>query len=295
MAIDIDTLTKLIQTPPRSLIAGTVLFGLVWGLFRGIESVLADDTKFEIAVWLVGVKPIGSKIKAWSKTIFTMYERIYGKWPKWPFSLRSNVAVLISSCLSASLIIVILASGHPIRLGHLTWSAVGDLGEAMLLNMLAVHVSYTNTTMYKRLRRFARGPIAIQIAFLLVFQFWEAGVPSPFTITSVLLSGKVASILSDLFGLPHFVLPWETTPLTLNWRVITVLLANSFMTSIWLWLFVISGLLLIVARRFDIGFQWFNRKFDIEKKPLSAIGLVAGALVAMVYWGFAIGSWIVKK
>lgn len=55
----------------------------------------------------------------------------------------------------------------------------------------------------------------------------------------------------------------------------------------WLWLYAGSGLLLNAARRFDIGFQWFNRKFDIEKRPLQSIGLVAGALVAMIYWGVA--------
>lgn len=35
--------------------------------------------------------------------------------------------------------------------------------------------------------------------------------------------------------------------------------------------------LLRTARRFDIGFDLFNRKLDIENKPLSAIGLVGGS------------------
>jgi hypothetical protein len=55
-------------------------------------------------------------------------------------------------------------------------------------------------------------------------------------------------------------------------------------TSIWLWLYAACGFLLKAARRFDFGFQWFNRHFDIEKKPLQSIGLVAGAIVAVVYW-----------
>jgi hypothetical protein len=55
-----------------------------------------------------------------------------------------------------------------------------------------------------------------------------------------------------------------------------------------------SGFLLKFARRFDIGFQWFNAKFDIEKKPLPSIGLVAGALVAIVYWAAVIGSRLVN-
>jgi hypothetical protein len=41
-------------------------------------------------------------------------------------------------------------------------------------------------------------------------------------------------------------------------------------------------------RHLDFAFQWFNRKFDIEKKPLSAIGLVAGSLVAILYWSWAV-------
>jgi hypothetical protein len=65
-----------------------------------------------------------------------------------------------------------------------------------------------------------------------------------------------------------------------------------FFTSIWLWLYAGSGFLLKAARRFDIGFDWFNRKFDIEKKPLQSIGLVAGALVAVVYWAAVIVSMI---
>jgi hypothetical protein len=67
----------------------------------------------------------------------------------------------------------------------------------------------------------------------------------------------------------------------------------AFFTSIWLWLYAGSGFLLKAARRFDLGFDWFNRKFDIEKKPLQSIGLVAGALVAVVYWTAVIVSRVI--
>ena len=71
------------------------------------------------------------------------------------------------------------------------------------------------------------------------------------------------------------------------------LLLSGFVTSVWLWVYAGSGFLLKAARRFDIGFDWFNRKFDIEKKPLQSIGLVAGALVAIVYWVAVIVSRVV--
>jgi hypothetical protein len=59
------------------------------------------------------------------------------------------------------------------------------------------------------------------------------------------------------------------------------------------WLPLVSGGMIIAARRLDIGFQWFNRRFDIEKKPLQSIGLVAGALVTVMYWAAVIVSRIV--
>jgi hypothetical protein len=62
----------------------------------------------------------------------------------------------------------------------------------------------------------------------------------------------------------------------------------SFFRSIWL--YAGAGFMLKFARRFDKSLGWFNRRFDIEKHPLSSIGLVAGALVAVVYWGFAVGA-----
>jgi hypothetical protein len=65
--------------------------------------------------------------------------------------------------------------------------------------------------------------------------------------------------------------------------VISALVASS-LTSIWFWLYAASGFLVKFTRRFDLGFQWFNRQVDIKTRPLQAMGLVAGVLVALIYW-----------
>jgi hypothetical protein len=80
------------------------------------------------------------------------------------------------------------------------------------------------------------------------------------------------------------------TVLRSGWPINLLIIFPAFSTSIWLWLYAGSGFLLKAAQRFDIGFQWFNRIFDIENHPLSSIGLVAGALVAIVYWTAVIVS-----
>jgi hypothetical protein len=47
---------------------------------------------------------------------------------------------------------------------------------------------------------------------------------------------------------------------------------------------------IVERRQIWQGPKGFNRNFDIEKKPLQSIGLVAGALVAIVYWKAVIVS-----
>ncbi len=59
-----DSLTNFINSQPGQLAAGGVLGGIVWKFLERVESVLKDETKKEIAVWLVGVK-VGQKVEPW--------------------------------------------------------------------------------------------------------------------------------------------------------------------------------------------------------------------------------------
>lgn len=71
----------------------------------------------------------------------------------------------------------------------------------------------------------------------------------------------------------------------------TAILLGLFLTvlpacigPLWLLLYLISGLILKFFRKLDLGFSWFNKKFDIEHRPLQSVGLVAGTIVALSYW-----------
>jgi len=48
MADVLDTIQKLINSPPGQLAAGGVLAGVVWKFFERIEAVLTDNTKLEL-------------------------------------------------------------------------------------------------------------------------------------------------------------------------------------------------------------------------------------------------------
>ena len=62
----------------------------------------------------------------------------------------------------------------------------------------------------------------------------------------------------------------------------------AFFTSVWLLLYSGSIFLLKGLRRFDRAFKRFGNFFNIEKRPHHAIGVIAGAILAIGYWCGAI-------
>ena len=76
MADTLATITKLIQSPPGQLAAGGVLAGIVWKFFERVEAVLTENTKLEIAIWLLGVK-VGQKVEPWPDTFARVFDRVF--------------------------------------------------------------------------------------------------------------------------------------------------------------------------------------------------------------------------
>jgi hypothetical protein len=75
--------------------------------------------------------------------------------------------------------------------------------------------------------------------------------------------------------------------------VVPTNLISAVLGSIWLCLYAGAGFLLKGAQRFDWLVAWMNAHLEIEKKPLQSIGLVAGAIVFLVYWAVvAVMRWV---
>jgi hypothetical protein len=291
MADTITTITNLINSPPGQLVAGGVLAGIVWKFFERVEAVLTDSTKFEIAVWLVGVK-VGQRVEPWPDTFAKVFDRVFGSRH---LSLKCFLRSCIASLSSVAIVVIFMfgrdAINSLLKVRYFAfWALVG--------NAIPDYASlFKGRRLVETMRRTRRPPLWALLLIDVVFN---------------IVIGLVAGIVTDSArGQTYSDLLYFDTPVPtfleslrggfgllfsrplfyvhgITWAKITV--PATFFTSIWLWLYAGCGFLLKAARRFDIGFQWFNRKFDIEKKPLSAIGLVAGALVAVVYWTVVIVS-----
>jgi len=311
MADVLDTVQKFINSPPGQLAAGGVLAGIVWKFFERVEAVLTDNTKLEIAVWLLGIST-ERQVERWPNTFLGIFDRVFGSRHLTVrcFS-RSAIASLAALLLMIGIYFATGAFGssiasvvHPVVIGILSsrddWIA-SELRITLLIGLITGNIipDYISLLVTRSLLSLFRQPrrlwftLASAIALIVV-------------ISAIAFLGMLATedlSLAYLGRHPHLADSRlnEFEKLRADLRVEEwQRLFQQYRTAGWLWfytayfgstwflLYAGSGFILKGARRFDIGFEWFNRKFDIEKKPLQSIGLVAGALTALTYWGVVV-------
>jgi hypothetical protein len=96
MSDPLETFTRIINSPPGQLAAGGVLAGLVWKFFERVENILSDDTKREIAHWLLGIQT-AKMLTSWPDTLASVFDRVFGtKHLSWRCFWRSSVASVAS-------------------------------------------------------------------------------------------------------------------------------------------------------------------------------------------------------
>jgi hypothetical protein len=279
MPFDFDTVTKLIQSPPGQLAAGAVLGGIVWKFFKNVGDVLNDKTNKEIARWL-RVKHFETGIVAeeavnWPDSFAKVFDRVFGeKHLSWKCFFRSGVA---SYTLVVLVVIYLNSPRYSVSLDDLI--ILGFVG-----NVIPDYISLLETRSVLTLMR--------RTESALVWTIWLA---VDFLLTS-LIGLLAAHVLLSVMWVGSDPRNWNWSFATIRNHFTDFRQANSartffvpaFFTSVWIWLYAASGFTLKAASSFDLGFDWFNRKFDIGKKPLQSIGLVAGALVALLYWTAAL-------
>jgi hypothetical protein len=89
------------------LAAGGVLADIVWKFFERVEGVLSDQTKLEIAVWLLGVKA-GRKVEPGPDTFAKVFDRVFGpkhlSWKCFGRSCLGSYAIAILSIFVSAIV-----------------------------------------------------------------------------------------------------------------------------------------------------------------------------------------------
>jgi hypothetical protein len=258
MADTVTTITNFINSPPGHLVAGGALAGIVWKFFDKVEEKLNDDTKLEIAIWLLSIKIIPA-VKSRRLVLLNLFWAVCGK----PESTKRMIVwVLLWLVNSVVTGLSIGIQNLPLKKGLiiLCYSFV-------ILIFLEISIRLTETALD---RGYDTNTVLRSIG--LVLGSATAGLISVILYSDLSLAKALAS------------------PNLLK-AILRLSFIPALTVSMWMWMPVISGVLLKAARRIDIGVAWINRRID-ERKALSTIGLVAGCLFALIYWSVAIWHFV---
>jgi len=302
----LTTITTLITSPPGQIAAGGVLAGIVWKFFEKVEAVLTDETKLEIAVWLLGLD-FKKRVANWPSTFAKLFDRVFGeKHFSWKCFLRSCLATY------ASLIVTVILSGRQVQplARNLFMRGGPQFLPLFLVNSVFGNLAPDYISLYKS--RYIVGVMSktknlfVQLGLFVGDLIMTCGVGLVGVTIGTSLHWFLGWELSDfarIIGIngylqmmkhvPYTVLHAVTTRSGMTYGVGVLFFYPAFFTSIWALMYFAAGVFIAGLRRFDIGFQWFNRRFDIEKKPLSSMGLIAGAIVAVLWWTVVAVRWMV--
>jgi hypothetical protein len=281
----IDTLVSWVNTPPAQIAAGALIAGFVWKSFERVQSVLSEDANLRIAVWLLDWKP-AHRIERWPAILSMALDGLFGN------SLISGKSFARSAAWTA----VILVFVSPLT----THFLYGGSHEGLAIpKFLAIQIAANLVPDYASLA-------ASRAAFRMMTRRPTASV-SAMSIALLVAAGAAATVLSTniSFGL-SYVLDVEE-PVALSgpldheaWRRLATnriapyagstlgSLVAAFAAIAWAVLYWASVAGVRLAKGSQTALNWFNRQFDIEKKPLQAIGVLAGAIAAAIFWAMCL-------
>ena len=245
----LTAISHLINSPPGQLAAGGVLAGIVWKFFERVEAVLTDQTKLEIAVWLLGVN-VERHLRP--DTFAKLFDTVFG---------ASSISLkrIIRSCLMSVLMALLVIS---LRFGLLKPSPKGFafFGIACVLGNLIP--DYLSLVKYRYLLQAAVGrPKGAKLAVLML-DFAISGTAALIAyligmhFATIHLIEQTISVANPLSSIP---LPSGLTgPIgpsigpslgmsaTMRPNLMTAVLLwilPAFFSSLWFWLYAGSGFL----------------------------------------------------
>lgn len=296
----LDSITKLIDFPLVQLIVGLGVTGLVWKVFERVEGVLTEDTKLEIGLWLLGTTKYSTLDLDMPASVRSAVRKVFGKSlpteesfnSTWKFigiltCLLAFGSVLWPSSIARRILIADAKEG-----GFDASKFFGAFFFTSLFAAIATHLCFISTRwIFERVTGKAtlwRLYFLSLATFLLTLFFVALGIPFLLILGS--FDPEVRNLLanmadrwptvSEVFSCASLAVS-KTLPFGLVFVPVLVL---SYITTMWVQAGMILKGFVYVSRRAAVLEQWFFRHADLEKHPLSSIGLVAGVLGALIYW-----------
>jgi len=279
-------------TIPTSVAYVAAWLGIITGirkLFKDTEEDVLPGFKKSVAAWIQNLKP-AEKITNWPDQFAQLFDSVFGKKH---FTLKCFLRSSLASLISATLMFFIWGILRPNEFHafyldpDLVYNFLILLFFVGILNLIPDYFSLLET---RYMLRWLNNSYSVKRAILgiLIDGLVTAVI---FWIGLNILSVLVLVFVSDTSFVVLFIkinkefltlyLPLKATQMYILPLGITFY--STFFTSAWLWLYVISGIILKSLKYFGVMVEKAGKIFDLENKPISALGNVASVFVTFIF------------
>jgi hypothetical protein len=266
--------------------AGLGIIYAVYQPFKIVDENLSAEASTQVAGLLLR-EPSNDK-KRWPDTISTIFEQLFGK-SQLSWKCASRSALITCTCVLVIAPWYLLSrTATPIDRDFILYAIPISILVFLVPHYICILATRTCIDIMKRYP-----PLVIAVLLLLTATFFDylivvaVGIFGPDAVERFLDVNQVHS--SEPFaGL--------TRSIDQGIGLMRASMVAASASAVWLWLFVVSGLVFRTVRISRVGFGRLGGALDVKNKPLATLGLVAGVLCAVLWWiyliiGRIVGFW----
>jgi hypothetical protein len=278
-----------------------LIIGGVAKVFEWLEGGLNEEKKGALASWLRDTR-VDSKAESWTTVFPSLIDRVFGTRPlSIEFIFRSCIASLIAVALT----VVFYARAHGINPLHSPDTTL-LVGSAVISNCIPDYLSLLVSRAI--VKWMARNPRSIRVAYLLLL---DVAVTAIIAVGSAWLAELCvgATMMWNDGHLDSLGIFWEYMLKKLPYKpgffaifrssspanVFTTFFYSAFFTSVWVWLYVVSAAVIKLLHKTQAFWTHLLGFLDLDEKPLSSVGRVAGLLAGASYLTLLGALWLGAK
>lgn len=265
----------------------TLVGGLI-SLFGESGKSLTAESRAAVRDWLLS-SDYAETAQQWPATFQALFESVFTA-RHWSWACFGRSALASVGMVGLTFLVMIAfgwATTYELaRVGNTGSMALGFVMTVGLVGGMNIVIDYLSLYQTRRVigwmtgagqawRRGALLALDAGLTFLL-----PLAALSTMQVVAMLMSGQLdeVSAFTLLVEVPSLILGFlDSAPIP------QAMYISTFVTSIWLWLFVLGGAVLRLFNAALSQVQWLSALIDVERQPIKALGVILAILVTVIF------------
>lgn len=266
----------------------TIVVGLV-SLFQKGEEAMASQSRDAVRDWLLNEQFV-DQTSNWADSFKSLFDAVFTKHHfSWTCFYRSALAsIIVVTVFLLGMVGFGTATLRSIAYGEpdsLLFRVLYGIGLALTLNTVLDYISLLQTRWIIEYMAQAKSTAA-HFGFLVLDAILTVGIfilgAGGLQVTLAAIGGGLedTSIFRALFFImPGIIYDWVVE----GGNPVRAMFFSTFLTSIWVWLYAIAGLVTQETISLFRGVDWLRQVFDVENRPVQALGIMLAVLTTGVF------------